>query len=53
MAADVPRNYELAVILKRDCRRLRIRTVGAKRGRGRKNRPRQSNRSQREKSTEG
>lgn len=42
------RNYELAVVLKNDPPRLKIRTVGAKRGRGRKDRPRQSNRSRRE-----
>lgn len=39
------RNYELAVVLKRDHRRLKIRTVGAKKGHGRKARPRNSNRS--------
>lgn len=43
-----PRNYELAVVLKNDCSRLRIRTVGAKRGHGRKARPRKSNRSRKE-----
>jgi hypothetical protein len=43
-----PRNYELAVVLKHDCRRLKIRTVAAKRGRGRKARPRKSNRSSKE-----
>lgn len=42
------RNYELAVVLKNDCRRLCIRTVGAKKGRGRKDRPRNSNRSRKE-----
>lgn len=43
-----PRNHELAVVLKNDCRRLRIRTVFAKRGLGRKTRPRQSNRARKE-----
>jgi hypothetical protein len=38
------RNHELAVVLKNDCRRLRIRAVGAKKGHGRKLRPRKSNR---------
>lgn len=42
------RNYELAVVLKNDPTRLKIRTVASKRGRGRKDRPRQSNRARRE-----
>lgn len=43
-----PRNHELAVVLKNDPHRLRIRAVGAKKGRGRKSRPRTSNRARRE-----
>lgn len=39
-----PRNYELAVVLRNDCRRLKIRTVASKKGLGRKQRPRKSNR---------
>lgn len=42
------RNHELAVVLKNDCRRLRVRTVGAKKGNGRKSRPRISNRARKE-----
>jgi hypothetical protein len=42
------RNYELAVVMKNDCGRLRIRTVLAKKGHGRKARPRKSNRSRKE-----
>ena len=43
------RNFELSVIIKKDPNIIRTKITEAKRGKGRKNRPRKSNRSLKEK----
>ena len=43
------RNFELAVIIKNDPNIIRTKVTEAKKGKGRKNRPRKSNRSLKEK----
>jgi stalled ribosome alternative rescue factor ArfA len=47
-----PRNATLAAVLKNDPARFRSRTVLAKKGKGRKNRPRKSNRCDQERGDE-